>query len=149
MVRLVRAYPEDYVPKSVGDEVDWLVSQWYASLGQSIPVEELGAGAMIDEMERRRFDEMFQSLNETPKEVFQADVKPEFGTPAFWAWAHKQRAQKNKERAEQGLPPLPTKKEKEAAKEARAKERSAAKLAKVAKALEKLTLSEAKLNKSK
>ncbi len=139
-----KVYPEDYVPKTTGDEVEWLVSQWYATLGQPIPPEEVGIGSKIDAMERARVDEEFKIVNETPKEVFEEDVKPEFGTPAFWAWTWKQKAKKNAERTEQGLPPLPTKKEADAAKAQKAKERDAAKAAKVAEAAKKLAEKEAK-----
>jgi hypothetical protein len=144
VVRYDKVYTSTYVPKTVGDEVEWLVAQWYETLGQPIPAEEMGIGRKIDEIERQRFNEELQIVTETPMEVFEENVKPEFGTPAFWAWARKQRAEKNAERAAQGLPPLPTKKEKEAAKEARAKERSAAKAAKAAKVLEKLKKAEEK-----
>lgn len=144
VVRKQKVYPEDYVPKTTGDEVEWLVSQWYATLGQPIPAEEVGIGAKIDAMERAKFDEECKIIKETPKEVFDEDVKPEFGTPAFWAWTWRQKAKKNAERAEQGLPPLPTKKEAEAAKAAKAKEREAAKAAKVAEAAKKLAEKEAK-----
>ena len=144
VVRPAKVYPEEYVPKTTGDEVEWLVSQWYATLGQPIPPEEVGIGFTIDAMERAKFDEEFKIVNETPKEVFDEDVKPEFGTPAFWAWTWRQKAKKNAERAEQGLPPLPTKKEAEAAKAQKTKERDAAKAAKVAEAAKKLAEKEAK-----
>ncbi len=144
VVRKAKVYPEDYVPKTTGDEVEWLVTQWYATLGQPIPPEEVGIGIKIDAMERARFDEEFQTLKETPKEVFDEDVKPEFGTPAFWAWTWRQKAKKNAERAAQGQPPLPTKKEVEAAKAQKAKEREAAKAAKIAEKAQKLAEKEAK-----
>ena len=144
VVRKPKVYPEEYVPKTTGDEVEWLVAQWYATLGQPIPPEEVGIGIKIDAMERARFDEEFQNLKETPKEVFDEDVKPEFGTPAFWSWMWRQKAKKNAERAAQGLPPLPTKKEAEAAKAQKAKEREAAKAAKIAEAAKKLAEKEAK-----
>jgi hypothetical protein len=144
VVRPAKVYPEDYVPKTVGDEVEWLVTQWYASIGQPIPADEVGIGAKLDALEREKFDKEFQIVRETPKEVFEEDVKPEFGTPAFWAWTWKQKAKKNAERAAQGLPPLPTKKEAEAAKAQKAKEREAAKAEKVAEAAKKLAEKEAK-----
>jgi hypothetical protein len=144
VVRKAKEYSEDYVPKTVGDEVEWLVTQWYTSLHQPIPAEEVGIGAKIDAMERARFDTEFQVVRDTPKEVFEEDVKPEFGTPAFWAWTYRQKAKKNAERAAQGLPPLPTKKEAEAAKAQKAKEREAAKAEKVAEAAKKLAEKEAK-----
>lgn len=139
-----KEYPDDYVPKSYGDEVEWLVAQWYSALGQPIPGDEVGIGAKLDAMERAKFDEECKIINETPKEVLDEDVKPEFGTPAFWAWTWRQKAKKNAERAEQGLPPLPTKKEAAAAKAAKAKERDAAKAAKEAEKMKKLAEKEAK-----
>ena len=45
--------------------------------------------------------------------------KPEFGTPEFWRWTAARRKEIDAERAAAGLPPLPTKKEKEAAKQSR------------------------------
>ncbi len=144
VVRKAKEYSEDYIPKTVGDEVEWLVTQWYASLGQPIPAEEVGIGAKIDAMERARFDTEFQVVRDTPKEVFEEDVKPEFGTPAFWAWTYRQKAKKNAERAAQGLPPLPTKKEAEAAKAQKAKERAAAKAEKEAEKAKKAEEKEAK-----
>lgn len=144
VVRPGKVYPEDYVPTTTGDEVEWLVIQWYASLGQPIPADEVGIGAKIDAIERAKIDEEFQIVNTTPNEVFEAELKPEFGTPAFWAWTHKQKAKKNAERAEQGLPPLPTKKEAEAAKAVKAKEREAAKAVKIAEAAKKLAEKERK-----
>ena len=144
VVRPSKVYTEDYIPKTTGEEVEWLVTQWYASIGQPIPQEEIGIGSKIDAMERARFDEEFRIVRETPKEVFEEDVKPEFGTPAFWAWTWKQKAKKNAERAEQGLPPLPTKKEAEAAKALKVKEREAAKAEKVAEAAKKLAEKETK-----
>lgn len=137
VVRPPKIYSEDYSPKTVGEEVEWLVTQWYAELGQPIPPEEVGIGAKLDAMERERFDAEFQIVRETPKEVFEEDVKPEFGTPAFWAWTWRQKAKKNAERAAQGLPPLPTKKEAEAAKAQKAKERAAAKAEKEAEKIKK------------
>jgi hypothetical protein len=58
--------------------------------------------------------------------------KPEFGTPEFWKWTRDRRRQIDAERAAQGLPPLPTKKEKEAAKQSRKAAREAKAAAKAA-----------------
>jgi hypothetical protein len=46
-------------------------------------------------------------------------------TPEFWAWARRQRIRTNAEREAKGLAPLPTAREKAAAKAAKAKEREA------------------------
>ena len=51
--------------------------------------------------------------------------KPEFGTPEFWRWTAARRKEIDAERAAAGLPPLPTKKEKEAAKQSRKASREA------------------------
>lgn len=149
VIRPAKIYPEDYVPKTIGEEVEWLVTQWYTTLGQPIPAEEVGIGYTIDAIERAKWDNEFKLLKETPKEVFEEDIKPEFGTPAFWAWARKQKIKKDAERAEQGLPPLPTKKEAEAAKAIKAKEREVAKAVKVSEAAKKLAEKEAKISEKK
>ena len=143
VIRRPKVYSEDYVPKTTGDEVEWLVTQWYTGLGQSIPPEDIGLGARIDAIDRAKFDEECKRLNETPKEVFEENIKPEFGTPAFWAWTYKQKALKNAERAAQGLPPLPTKKEAEAAKEVKATEKARAKAEQIAEKAKKLAEKEA------
>lgn len=56
------------------------------------------------------------------------DPRPYFEgqpTPEFWAWARRQRIRTNAEREAKGLPPLPTAREKAAAKAAKAKQRDA------------------------
>jgi hypothetical protein len=83
-------------------------------------------------------------LTELQKEALDDAVPPPHGTKEFWAWINRRKARINKERAEKGLPPLPTKKEKEAAaakkkaeKEAAKAEKEKAKAAKVAAKLAK------------
>jgi len=114
---------------TMGEEIEEGIRGWYAALGEPVPAEYDGIGARMDAEAAVEAAAAAVSLAKWEEEHV-ADVKPEFGTPAFWAWARAQRAQKNKERAAQGLPPLPTKKELEAAKAARAAEREAKKAAK-------------------
>ncbi len=126
-----------------------MLAEWYGSRGLPIPPEELSAGAEYDRQlaeERKELDRAAalaagetvvvtdEATGEEKKlEPVGPGPKPEFGTPEFWAWTRRKRAFDNAERAKQGLPPLPTAKEKAAAKEAKAKEREAAKAAKAAK----------------
>lgn len=148
----------DWVPKTTGEEVEALVAEWYGTRGVPIPLEERGVGAVIDRMERQRFDvEMrlaagmdaaFEGAKEAARGPPPEDetleekaarlaaavgLKPEFGVPEFWSWASRKRAADNAERAVKGLPPLPTAKEKAAAKEAAAAERALKKAANVVK----------------
>jgi len=119
-----------------GEQVEENIREWYAALGEPVPAEYIGIGAATDAAVAEEAARESVALAKWEQEHV-SDVKPEFGTPAFWAWARAQRAQKNKELAAQGLPPLPTKKELEAAKAAKAAERAAKKAAKEAKALSK------------
>lgn len=66
-------------------------------------------------------------------------------TPAFWAWARRQKIRKDAERAAQGLPPLPTAREKAAARAAKAKEREAKEAEKKEKERAKVQAAAAKL----
>ena len=109
-------------PATLGDEVDLLVKEWYAALGQPVPAEEVGVGALIDAADaaRAREESAAVAAGEAAAEAAPAGEKPEYGTPEFWVWARKRRAEKNAERAAKGLPPLPTAKEKAAAAAAKA-----------------------------
>jgi hypothetical protein len=84
--------------------------------------------------------------------IDEANVPPH-GTSEFWAWIRRRKARINKEREEKGLPPLPTKKEKDAAAAKKKAEKEAAAAAKVAAKAEKAAAKEAKAaakaNKSK
>ena len=120
--------PYRYVaPPTFGESVDAAVREWYAALGQPVPPEEL-VGPAIDAAQAGQAIADEKAL-EKDKETG-AGPKPEFGTPEFWAWARKRRAEENAVRAAQGLPPLPTAKEKAAAKEAKAAAKLQAKAAK-------------------
>ncbi len=117
------------VPATLGEEVDLLLKEWYAARGEPVPAEEIGVGALIDaaEAERAREESAAVAAGEAAAEAAPAGEKPEYGTPAFWAWARKRRAEKNAERAAKGLPPLPTAKEKAVAKAAKDAAKTAAK----------------------
>jgi len=123
----IRPAVKDAIPITLGSEVDAALKEWYGIRGLPVPPEELGIGAQIDAANEAEGARLTELQAKWEKETISTQ-KPEFGTPAFWAWARAQRAQKNKERADAGLPPLPTAKEKEAAKVAR----TAAKAAKAA-----------------
>jgi hypothetical protein len=134
------------VPVTLGDEVEDLLEEWYASKGIPIPPEDIGIGAKIDAAEaayRAEEERWYRvSLGEEPavplaegeEESLEAKAarlktlvgpKPDFGSDEFWAWARRKRTAENAERAAQGLPPLPTAKEKAAAKALRAEEKAA------------------------
>jgi len=110
----IRPAAKPFKVYSLGSDVDEILAEWYSTRGLPIPPEEVGIGAVIDKEEARWMAERERMSTDT------LAVKPEFGTPEFWAWARAQRAKKNKERAAAGLPPLPTAKEKAIAKQARA-----------------------------
>lgn len=126
-------------PETLGEEVEQLIAEWYGCRGLEVPSEHDGIGAKIDEAEReyRRQEEQAVAEAEKAIEAAPAGDKPAFGTPEFWVWARKKKAEKNAERAEQGLPPLPTKKEKEAAKVAKAAEKESKAAEKAQKEAEK------------
>lgn len=129
------------IPMTLGEEVEAALEEWYGTRGLPIPQEEIGIGAKIDADEKARWaeearlcrvaagEEPAEPLAEGEEETLEGKAarlkmlvgpKPEFGTDAFWAWARRKRAAENAEREAQGLPPLPTAKEKAAAKAARA-----------------------------
>jgi len=118
----MRPAPKPYKPYTIGTEVDELIQQWCADRDIPVPPEEQGVGARIDAVEKEE-RERLELLYANTK--VNTAVKPEFGTPEFWAWARAKRAETNKERAEKGLPPLPTAKEKAAAKAAKAAAKAA------------------------
>jgi hypothetical protein len=134
------------IPITLGEEIDAALAEWYGSRGLPIPPEELGAGTEADRQKEEEWKELMRAAalaagetvtvtdeatgEEKKLEPVGPGPKPEFGTPEFWAWARRKRAFDNAERAKEGLPPLPTAKEKAAAKEARAAAREAKKAAK-------------------
>jgi hypothetical protein len=136
--------PLGWAPATLGEEVDMLVKEWYHTRGEHVPAAYEGIREAVDrqraeelkELDRQAALSRGETVTETDQETGEVKIvapvgpgpKPEFGTPEFWAWARRKRAFDNAERAKQGLPPLPTAKEKAAAKEARrvAKETKAA-----------------------
>jgi hypothetical protein len=138
--------PIGWFPVTLGEEVEAALDEWYGTRGLKRPAEEVGIGAKIDEAERARHAEEERIARviagEEPEiplgpggvETLEGKaarlralvgVKPEFGSDAFWAWARRKRAADNAELEAKGLPPLPTAKEKEAAKAARKASREA------------------------
>ena len=122
---------------TLGSEVDSLVTEWYTFRGLPVPPEDL-LGCEIDAAEAAeaaRLDAAWAKAQEgVPTSV------PDYGTPEFWAYHRAKKAAENKRRAEEGLPPLPTKKELEAEKAKKKAEREAEKEKKVAeKAAKKAT----------
>jgi hypothetical protein len=116
-------------PMTIGEEVDQAVEEWYRRLGLPIPPEEKGIGKLIDKQDRaaNALEEQELEVAMKQQEESGAGPKPEFGTPEFWAWARKRKKEKDAERAAQGLPPLPTAKEKAEAKAKKAAEKEAKK----------------------
>jgi hypothetical protein len=116
-------------PFSMGYEVDCLVTEWYTERGQPVPPEEL-VGAQMDAAEAAESVRLEVAVVAAETEL--PSVVPEFGTPEFWAYHRVKKAAENKRRAEDGLPPLPTKKELDAEKAKRKAEREAKKATKAA-----------------
>jgi hypothetical protein len=109
------------IPLTIGEEVDQAVEEWYGRLGIPVPASERGIGKLLDVQDRQEATTQEETLEAAKKQQEDAPAgpKPEFGTPEFWAWARKRKKEKDDERAAQGLPPLPTAKEKAAAKAAK------------------------------
>ncbi len=106
-------------PRSLGEEVEWAVVEWYGRRGLPVPAEEVGVGTVIDRAEAEQWEAAAVAAQAAAaaEAAAPAGEKPEFGTPAFWAWARKRKLEKEKEaaaaaaaRAAAGLPPLPEKK---------------------------------------
>lgn len=117
------------IPMTLGEEVEQALLEWYGRRGQTVPADEVGIGVKIDQWEREAETaaEKARAAAEAAEEAAPAGEKPEFGTPAFWAWARKRKAEKDAERAAKGLPPLPTKREKESTKAVAVAAKAAAK----------------------
>jgi hypothetical protein len=116
-----------YYPATIGAEVDDALKEWYGARGLPVPADEVGIGAVIDAAnaaEDMAFLDAFQKGEEEMGEV------PAYGTPEFWDYHRKKKAAENAKRAAEGLPPLPTKKELEAAKAERKAAREAKKAGK-------------------
>lgn len=119
------------IPITLGDEVQAALEEWYRARGEALPAEYVGFGAQVDAEERARDKALMDALYPpepapgAPAAPKPLGPKPEFGTPEFWRWTAARRKQIDAERAAQGLPPLPTKKEKEAAKQSRKAAREA------------------------
>ena len=117
---LVRA-----IPVTLGAEVQAALEEWYRIRGEPLPAEYVGFGATVDADERARDKALIDALYPPepapgmPAAPKPLGPKPEFGTPEFWRWTAARRKEIDAERAAAGLPPLPTKKEKEAAKQSR------------------------------
>jgi hypothetical protein len=119
------------IPVTLGDEVQAALEEWYRARGEALPAEYVGFGTQVDAEERARDKALMDALYPpepapgAPAAPKPLGPKPEFGTPEFWRWTAARRKQIDAERAAQGLPPLPTKKEKEAAKQSRKAAREA------------------------
>jgi len=123
-------------PHTLGTQVDEILQEWYAAKGLPVPPEEQNLAQSIDAVqaaEEKRMDDLYAAAAAAQL----VGEKPEFGTPQFWAWARARKAEKDKEREQKGLPPLPTKKEKEEAKAVKDAEKAAKVAAKAAKVLAK------------
>lgn len=132
----IRPKSKPYKAMTFGDEVDSLVKEWYALRGLPVPPEDL-VGSAIDAAQAAE-DARLEAAAAVAAETI-PDVAPPFGTPEFWAYHRLKKAAENKRREEEGLPPLPTKKELEAEKAKKAAERAN----KIAERLAKMTLKDA------
>jgi len=120
--------PKPFSPGPVwtlGKEVDAALQEWYAAKGLPVPPEEVGIGLKIDAASAAEEESCLAAGEKAEQEL--PSVVPPFGTPEFWDYHRKKKALENKRRAEEGLPPLPTKKELEAEKEKKRAEKAAKK----------------------
>jgi hypothetical protein len=141
----------------LSEEIWESVQEYYRERGERVPPEEAKYCVMAVAEERR-----LCARPPTPPPAEPAgprkhisgmpleedDPKPFFeGEPTaeFWAWARRQRIRKNAERAAAGLAPLPTAREKAAAKSAKEKERAAKEAEKKEKERAKVAAAAAKL----
>jgi hypothetical protein len=134
------------IPVTLGEEVEAALDEWYGTRGLRRPADEVGIGAKIDAAEAARHAEEARLARviagEEPEVPLAAGAeetlegkavrlrglvgpKPDFGSDDFWAWARRKRAADNAELEAKGLPPLPTAKEKAAAKAAKAAAKAA------------------------
>jgi hypothetical protein len=110
---------------TLGKEVDAAILEWYTALGQPVPADELGIGAVIDAANQAEEEKFLSAAAAAEEEL--PSVVPSYGTPEFWDYHRKKKALENKRRAAEGLPPLPTKRELEAQKEKKRAEKAASK----------------------
>ncbi len=132
------------LPLTIGEEIDASVEETYRIRGMSVPEADTGWGKTYDAELRAEYDkdlstELYQfcygKKNPTPAppkpvEVSSAGLKPEFGTPEFWAWARRRKLEKEKEAAVKAAEKEAAKAAKDAAKAAEAAAKEAAKKAK-------------------
>jgi hypothetical protein len=129
---------------TLGSEVDRLVIEWYTIRGLPVPPEDL-IGSEIDATEAASAARLEAAAL---KQETVPTVVPPYGTQEFWAYHRAKRAAENKRRDEEGLPPLPTKKELEAEKIKKAAERLAKKAEKEKAVAEKAAKKAAKAPKA-
>jgi hypothetical protein len=131
--------PDFETPITFGQEVQWSIYEYYTERGLPVPLEERCIGKAIDlerEEENKKYlsEELYKRYYGTdhpapptaPVFNSSAGEKPEFGTPAFWAWARRRKIEKMKEAEVKAVA-------KEAAKKAKEEAKVAAKAAKTAK----------------
>lgn len=87
----------EFLPLTLGHEIDENIREWYAALGQPVPPEEVGIGLRIEAEERGEVAAVLTAP--APAAGTAAGPKPEFGTPEFWAWARKRKKEKEAEKA--------------------------------------------------
>lgn len=122
------------------EEVWQLVQDYYKENGMRVPLNEakLCLAAITEEKEEWTRPPPPPQLHISGLPLEMDDPKPsEFGTPAFWAWTRRQRIRINAERAAEGLPPLPTAREKAAQKAEKAAQKEAQKAEKAAQKADK------------
>jgi hypothetical protein len=151
MKRLTVDWKPDFeIPLTFGQEIQWNIYEYYTNNGIPVPVEEREIGKAIDferEEENKKYlsEELYKRFYGTdhpappvpPTVSSGAGEKPEFGTPAFWAWARRRKIEKMKEAEVKATEKEAAKKAKEDAKAAAIAEKAALKVAKAAKATTK------------
>jgi hypothetical protein len=130
---------------TIGEEIDFALQDWYAP--KPVPEAEQGNGAAYDKELRKEYDKdlsedlyrfCYGKKNPAPPpkpavELSTAGVRPEFGTPEFWAWARRRKLEKEKEAAVKAAEKEAAVAAKAAAKAAEAAAKEAAKAEKAAK----------------
>jgi hypothetical protein len=137
--------PDFEVPLTFGQEVLWAVYEYYTERGSVVPIDERSCGAVIDAELKKEYDaclseELYTRFYgkkhpappKTPPSASTAGEKPEFGTPAFWAWARRRKIEKMKEAEVKAAEKEAAKKAKEEAKAALAAAKDVEKAAKKA-----------------
>jgi hypothetical protein len=85
------------IPLTLGEEVQQNIEEWCLTHNLPIPPEYVGFGTKVDAEQQLQMKAELKWLEDA--DAAPAGEKPAFGTPAFWAWARKRKAEKDAEKA--------------------------------------------------